>query len=115
MPSCGQEANRDDKGDGPVCQIVELDESAMAQTEEDDGPFKAATERETKQAVERMLSGLTPRERHIVCLRFGIGNGGKDHTIEEIGKSVGLPLERVRQILSKALTKLRRKQVVEKD
>jgi RNA polymerase primary sigma factor len=56
-----------------------------------------------------MLSGLAPRERRIICLRFGIGNGAEDHTIEEIGRSVGLTPERVRQILSKALTKMRKR------
>jgi RNA polymerase primary sigma factor len=109
MPSWQQEANRNDKGDAPVCQIVELEESAAAPTEEDDGPFKAASENETKQVVQRMLSGLAPRERRIICLRFGIGNGAEDHTIEEIGRSVGLTPERVRQILSKALTKMRKR------
>jgi RNA polymerase primary sigma factor len=114
VPSWREEPNRDDKGDAPVCQIVELDESATAPTEEDDGPFKAATENETKQVVQGMLSKLGPRERRIICLRFGIGNGGKDHTIEEIGRSVGLPPERVRQILSKALTKMRKRELAEK-
>ena len=113
VPPSREEPNRDDKGDGPVCQIVELDESVTAPAEEDDGPFKEASEHENKQAVQRMLSGLTPRERRIICMRFGIGNGGKDHTIEEIGKSVGLPPERVRQILSKALTKMRKTQTAE--
>ncbi len=77
--------------------------------------IKGVSGHETKQVVQRMLSGLTPRERHIVCLRFGIGNGGKDHTIEEIGRSVGLPPEGVRQIVSKALTKMRKTKVAEKD
>jgi RNA polymerase primary sigma factor len=113
-PSWRQEATRNDTGDGPVCQIVELDESATAPTEEDDGPFKAAHENETKQVVQGMMSGLAPRERRIICLRFGIGNGGKDYTIEEIGRLVGLPPERVRQILSKALTKMRKRQAAEK-
>jgi len=90
-PSWREEATRNDNGDGPVCQIVELDESVTAPTEEDDGPFKAAREHETKQVVQRMLTRLNPKERRIVCLRFGIGNGGQDHTIEEIGRSVGLP------------------------
>jgi len=112
-PSWQQEATRNDKGDGPVCQIVELDESATAPTEEDDGPFKAASEHETKQVVQGMLTKLNPKERHIICLRFGIGNGGQDHTIEEIGRSVGLTPERVRQVLSKALTKMRRTKAAE--
>jgi RNA polymerase primary sigma factor len=59
--------------------------------------------------------GLAPRERRIICLRFGIGNGGNDHTIEEIGKTFGVPQERVRQILTKALRKMRKREAAEKD
>jgi len=114
VPSWRQEANRPGKEDVPPCQIVELEESATAPTEEGDGPFKAASENEKKQVVQRMLSGLTQRERHIICLRFGIGNGGEDHTIEEIGRTVGLAPERVRQILSKALGKMRKREAAEK-
>ena len=113
-PSWRQDANRDEKGDALPCQIVELEESIVAPTEEDDGPFKAANENEMKQVAQRMLSGLTTRERRVVCLRFGIENGGEDHTIEEIGRSVGLPPERVRQVLSKALTKMRKREAAEK-
>jgi RNA polymerase sigma factor (sigma-70 family) len=114
-PSWRQEANWQGKEDAPLCQIVELEDSVPAPTEEDDGLFKAATENETKQVVQRMLSELTPRERCIICLRFGIENGGEDHTIEEIGRSVGLTPERVRQILNKALTKMRKIVAAEKD
>jgi RNA polymerase primary sigma factor len=115
VPSWRQEANRHDKEDAPLCQIVELEESATAPSEEDDDPFEAASENETKQVVQRMLSELAPRERRIICLRFGIGNGGEDHTIEEIGRSVGLTRERVRQILNKTLVKMRKREVAERD
>jgi RNA polymerase primary sigma factor len=111
VPSWRQEANRPGKEDVPLCQIVELEESATAPSEKDDGPFEAASMDETKQVVQRMLSELTPRERQIICLRFGIGDAEEDHTIEEIGRSVGLAPERVRQILSKALGKMRKREV----
>jgi RNA polymerase sigma factor (sigma-70 family) len=114
MPSWRQGANRHGKEDAPLCQIVELEESVPAPTEEDDGLFKAASENETKQAVQGMLRELAPRERRIICLRFGLGDGGQDHTIEEIGRSVGLTPERVRQILSKALGKMRKREAAEK-
>jgi len=113
-PSWQQEANRPGKEDVPLCQIVELEESVPAPTEDGDGPFESASENETRQVVQRMLGKLAPRERRIICLRFGIGNGGEDHTIEEIGRTVGLAPERVRQILSKALTKMRKREGVEK-
>ena len=62
-----------------------------------------------------MLSGLASREREVICLRFGIGNGGQDHTLEEIGRSVGLTPERVRQVVNKALTKMRKWNAAGKD
>ncbi len=115
VPLLRQKANRHDKQDALFCRRVELEESAMVPSEEDDELFKTASENETKQGVQLMLSELTPRERRLICLRFGIGNGGKDYTMEEIGRSVGLARERVRQILSKALTKMRKNQAAEKD
>jgi RNA polymerase primary sigma factor len=114
VPS-GQEANGPGKEDAPPCQIVELEESTTAPSWEEDDPFEAASKIEMKHVIRRMLSELTPREKRIICLRFGIGNGGADHTIEEIGRSVGLTPERVRQILSKALGKMRKREPAEKD
>ncbi len=56
-----------------------------------------------------MLSDLlTPREREIVELRFGIGEK-YDHTLEEMGRRFSISRERVRQILETALRKLRNK------
>jgi RNA polymerase primary sigma factor len=112
-PSRQQDANRPGEEDPPPCQIVELDESVTVAPGEEDGLFKAATQNETKQVVQGMLKALTERERQIICLRFGIGDGGEDHTIEEIGRSVGLTPERVRQILSKALGKMRKRGIAE--
>lgn len=114
VPSWRQEATQDDKEGTAVCQTVEFEESTMVPLEEDDDPFEAASKNETKQVIQRMLGELAPRERRIICLRFGIGNGGKDHTIEEIGRSVGLTRERVRQILNKALVKMRKWEAAEK-
>jgi RNA polymerase primary sigma factor len=113
-PSWRHEANRPDEEEAPLSQVVELDESTTVAPGEDDDPFGATSENETRQVVEGMLNELTPRERQIICLRFGIGDGGEDHTIEEIGRSVGLTPERVRQILSKALGKMRKREVAEK-
>jgi RNA polymerase primary sigma factor len=115
MPSSRQEGNRRNKEDAPLCQVVELEESTTVAPGEDNDPFEAASKNETKQVVQGMLSRLTPRERRVICLRFGIGDGGEDHTFEEIGRSVGLTKERIRQILSKALGKMRERGVAEKD
>ena len=58
------------------------------------------------QLLDAVLSELTPREREIVKLRFGIGTS-QDHTLGEIGKRYNLSRERVRQILEAGLKKLR--------
>ena len=54
----------------------------------------------------RALSTLTPRERDVVLMSFGIGFDNP-YTLEEIGDVMGLTRERVRQIREKALQKLR--------
>jgi RNA polymerase primary sigma factor len=56
--------------------------------------------------VERALSTLSPKEKEILRLRFGIGEEG-EHTLEEVGKRFEVTRERIRQIEAKALRKLR--------
>lgn len=56
--------------------------------------------------VKDMLDSLTHDEKQVIVLRFGIG-GGKDYTLEQVGKIVGLNREEVRQVEAKALRKLR--------
>jgi RNA polymerase primary sigma factor len=56
--------------------------------------------------VERALSTLSSKEKEILRLRFGIGEEG-EHTLEEVGKRFSVTRERIRQIETKALRKLR--------
>jgi RNA polymerase primary sigma factor len=56
--------------------------------------------------VERALATLSPKEKEILRLRFGIGDEG-EHTLEEVGKRFSVTRERIRQIETKALRKLR--------
>jgi RNA polymerase primary sigma factor len=56
--------------------------------------------------VERALATLSPKEKEILRLRFGIGEEG-EHTLEEVGKRFSVTRERIRQIETKALRKLR--------
>jgi RNA polymerase primary sigma factor len=56
--------------------------------------------------VERALATLSPKEKEILRLRFGIGEEG-EHTLEEVGKRFAVTRERIRQIEAKALRKLR--------
>ena len=53
-----------------------------------------------------VLKSLTPREELVLRMRFGVGEGS-EHTLEEVGKSFNVTRERIRQIESKALRKLR--------
>ncbi len=62
--------------------------------------------RDQQRRVAITLSSLAPREEKILRLRFGIGDG-IDHTLEEIGQMFGITRERVRQIETIALRKIR--------
>ncbi len=53
-----------------------------------------------------MLSTLTPREKKVLELRFGLEDG-RNRTLEEVGKEFNVTRERIRQIEAKALRKLR--------
>ncbi len=81
-----------------------VDESAKA-------PDERAYERILKDETNRVLKEtLTPRERLVLQLRFGLGNGHV-YPLEKIGEQMGVTRERVRQIEAQALHKLRRPQV----
>jgi RNA polymerase primary sigma factor len=60
------------------------------------------------------LSTLTPREEKIVRMRFGLDQSGEAHTLEEISHLFGVTRERIRQIESKALKKLRHPALAQK-
>ena len=59
-----------------------------------------------QETIEEVLSELTPRQSHILRLRFGLG-GGEPHTLEEIANKFGLSRERIRQLEKEALRRLR--------
>jgi RNA polymerase sigma factor (sigma-70 family) len=60
-----------------------------------------------KESIEEVLEKLTPREREVIERRFGLGGGPGPQTLEEVGQRFGVTKERVRQIETKALEKLR--------
>ncbi|AHC39134.1 RNA polymerase sigma factor RpoD [Ehrlichia muris] len=70
-------------------------------------PEDAAILADLREITTKVLSTLTPKEERILRMRFGIGKGGKDHTLEEVGKLFNVTRERIRQIEAKALRKLR--------
>ena len=59
-----------------------------------------------KERLQNVLSTLTPREREVLTLRFGL-NDGYSRTLEEVGKKFNVTRERIRQIEAKALRKMR--------
>jgi RNA polymerase primary sigma factor len=78
------------------------------------GPEELAHERLLKQEAERTLANmLTEREKLVLQMRFGLGNGHV-YPLEKIGEKLGLTRERVRQIEASALRKLREPAVRER-
>jgi RNA polymerase primary sigma factor len=69
-------------------------------------PMDAAAREMLREQVQTVLSALTDRERQVLELRFGLVDG-KDHTLEEVSNYFNVTRERIRQIESKALRKLR--------
>ncbi len=70
-----------------------------------ESPVESATQEMLKDKIEAVLKSLTYREREIIKLRYGIGDG-YTYTLEEVGKIFKVTRERVRQVEAKALKKL---------
>ncbi len=69
-------------------------------------PADAASHTLLREELEDVLSTLTPREKKVLELRFGLVDG-RNRTLEEVGKEFNVTRERIRQIEAKALRKLR--------
>ncbi|MBQ8415899.1 MAG: RNA polymerase sigma factor RpoD [Clostridia bacterium] len=69
-------------------------------------PAEATSTNILREELERQLHTLTPREEHVIKLRFGLYDG-RTRTLEEVGKEFDITRERIRQIEAKALRKLR--------
>ena len=74
--------------------------------EDTPAPSDAAASTILREVIERELHTLTPREEHVIKLRFGLYDG-RTRTLEEVGKEFDITRERIRQIEAKALRKLR--------
>jgi len=70
------------------------------------GPVDATSNQLLKEQLYTILNSLGERERAVLEMRFGLKDG-ESHTLEEVGQAFGVTRERVRQIESKALRKLR--------
>ena len=71
-----------------------------------DAPVKTVAHELLREDLAEVLSGLSPRERDVLRLRFGMDDG-RQRTLEEVGQLFGVTRERIRQIEAKALRKLR--------
>ena len=87
--------------DGDHCLVDVLSD------EHSPGPESVFLDARFKEAMQKILTTLTPREEKIICMRFGIRDK-LPHTLEEAGKVFGITRERIRQIEAIALAKLRR-------
>jgi RNA polymerase primary sigma factor len=89
--------------------VGEEDDSHLSDFIEDHdavAPGEAATNIILREKIEEALDQLTPREREVLVMRFGLEDGNA-RTLEEVGKHFRVTRERIRQIEAKALKKLR--------
>ena len=89
--------------------VGEEDDSYLADFIKDDGaeePLDAATRQMLQDEVRNVLGELNDREKDVVVMRFGLDDE-QPRTLEEVGKHFGVTRERIRQIESKTLAKLR--------
>lgn len=89
--------------------VGEEDDSHLGDFIQDDcakDPSESATFNMLREQLAQVMETLTPREAKVLRLRFGLEDG-RSHTLEEVGKEFDVTRERVRQIESKALRKLR--------
>jgi RNA polymerase primary sigma factor len=89
--------------------IGEEEDSHLGDFIEDRGvisPIEHVIVANLKEQTSKVLRTLTPREEQVLKMRFGVGDGA-EHTLEEVGRSFNVTRERIRQIESKALRKLR--------
>ncbi|MHB1296139.1 MAG: sigma-70 family RNA polymerase sigma factor [Anaerolineae bacterium] len=87
-----------DDGDTEFGDFIEDEESVP--------PTEVAYRQLLREALDEVMTALSPREQRILGLRFGLRDG-RTHTLEEVGEKFGLTRERIRQIEHQALDRLR--------
>ncbi len=93
--------------DSPVGETDDSNLSDFIEDQQAEAPEEEAARQMLNDAVKEALGELNEREQQVVRLRFGLDGEGTPHTLEEVGKQFGVTRERIRQIESKTLAKLR--------
>jgi RNA polymerase primary sigma factor len=96
--------------DSPVGEEDDSNLSDFIEDHQAEAPADAAARHLLNEAVAEALKDLSEREQEVVRLRFGLDGTGQARTLEEVGKAFGVTRERIRQIESKTLAKLRHPQ-----
>ena len=78
-----------------------VDESTIA-------PAERVSQENLFEDIQKMLKQLSPKERDILILRYGLDNNGEKKTLDEIGSHYGVSRERIRQIENRAISKLKK-------
>ncbi len=92
----------------PVGEDGENSLGDMVEDRNEATPEEAMNALAEQEEVKELLGSLSDREQQVIRLRYGLGDE-KTHTLEEIGEILGVTRERVRQIESRAMEKLRKK------
>lgn len=92
--------------DTPVGEEEDAELGDFIEDENATQPIDHAVRELLREQIQAALAALTERERQVLELRFGLLDG-KNHTLEEVGQHFNITRERVRQIESRALRKLR--------
>ncbi len=71
-------------------------------------PDTKVTQENLLEDVRRMLNQLNPKEKDVLIMRYGLDNNGQKKTLDEIGTSYGVSRERIRQIETRAIAKLKK-------
>jgi RNA polymerase primary sigma factor len=90
----------------PIGEEEESELGDFVQDDQAESPFDSASLNLRREDIDRALDSLPERERKVIELRFGL-KGESPRTLEEVGKEFGVTRERIRQIESKTLAKLR--------
>ena len=96
--------------EGPVGEDGDSEFGDFIEDQDTPSPDASAAQNLLQETIEEVLAELTPRQGHILRLRFGLG-GGEPHTLEEIANKFDLSRERIRQLEKEALRCLRHPQL----